>query len=158
MQNLNRKINGEEAPKTFLRGCRACVFQCGRVGVCLRHSHHFASYHHIISHNITSYIILHQRHETWIRSWSSAHASSKQKGAKARSKLQEIQFYQLCCKKVSLFTEHGYLSLRSTDLFFTKHEKKGRCFFAEGSKMVCVQNFMHRKEINCNNLHIPNIT
>jgi hypothetical protein len=23
--------------------------------------------------------------------------------------------------------------------FFTKHEKKGRCFFAEGSKMVCVQ-------------------
>jgi hypothetical protein len=22
-------------------------------------------------------------------------------------------------------------------LFFTKHEKKGRCFFAEGSKMVC---------------------
>jgi hypothetical protein len=23
--------------------------------------------------------------------------------------------------------------------FFTKHEKKGRCFFAEGSKTVCVQ-------------------
>jgi hypothetical protein len=22
-------------------------------------------------------------------------------------------------------------------LFFTKHEKKGRCFFAEGSKTVC---------------------
>jgi hypothetical protein len=37
--------------------------------------------------------------------------------------------------------------------FFTKHEKKGRCFFAEGSKTVCV-NFMHRKEISYNNLHI----
>jgi hypothetical protein len=23
--------------------------------------------------------------------------------------------------------------------FFTKHEKKGRCFFVEGSKMVCAQ-------------------
>ena len=54
------EIEDEEAQKSFLRGCRACVFQCGRVGVCLRHPHHFASYHHIISHNITSYIILHQ--------------------------------------------------------------------------------------------------
>jgi hypothetical protein len=24
-------------------------------------------------------------------------------------------------------------------LFFTKHENKGRCFFAKGSKMVCTQ-------------------
>jgi hypothetical protein len=54
------EIEGEEAQKSFLRGCRAYVFQCGRVGVCLRHPHHFASYHRIISHNITSYIILHQ--------------------------------------------------------------------------------------------------
>ena len=60
MQNLHRKVNGEEAQKSFLRGCRACVLQCGRVGVCLQHPHHFSSsYHHIISHNITSYIILH---------------------------------------------------------------------------------------------------
>jgi hypothetical protein len=71
------EIEDEEAQKSFLRGCRACVFQCGRVGVCLRHSHHFASYHHIISHNITSYIILHQRHKNRIRSQSSANASSK---------------------------------------------------------------------------------
>jgi hypothetical protein len=60
MQNLYHRIEGEEAQKSFLRGCRACVFQCGRVGVCLQHPHHFASYHHIISHNIKSYIILHQ--------------------------------------------------------------------------------------------------
>jgi hypothetical protein len=53
------EIEGEEAQKSFLRGCRACVFQCGRVGVCLWHPHHFASCRHIISHNITSYIILH---------------------------------------------------------------------------------------------------
>jgi hypothetical protein len=28
---------------------------------------------------------------------------------------------------------------RRGDLFFTKHEKEGMCFFAEGSKMVCTQ-------------------
>jgi hypothetical protein len=28
---------------------------------------------------------------------------------------------------------------RRGDSFFTKHEKKGRCFFAEGSKMVRTQ-------------------
>jgi hypothetical protein len=28
---------------------------------------------------------------------------------------------------------------RRGDFFFAKHEKKGRCFFAEGSKMVCTQ-------------------
>ena len=33
-------------------------------------------------------------------------------------------------------------------IFFTTHEKKGRCFFAEGSKVVCIQSFMHRKEFN----------
>jgi hypothetical protein len=41
--------------------------------------------------------------------------------------------------------------------FFTKHEKKGRCFFAEGSKTICVQSFMHRKEIYYSNLHVPSI-
>jgi hypothetical protein len=38
--------------------------------------------------------------------------------------------------------------------FFMKHEKKGRCFFAEGSKNGMYVSFMHRKEINYNNLHI----
>jgi hypothetical protein len=46
---------------------------------------------------------------------------------------------------ISLVTRRD-LSLRSTDIFryeaciffFTKHEKKGRCFFAEGSKTVCM--------------------
>jgi hypothetical protein len=41
----------------------------------------------------------------------------KQKCAEARSKLWENNFIR----------HHS----------FTKHEKKGRCFFAEGSKIVC---------------------
>jgi hypothetical protein len=60
------------------------------------------------------------------------------------------------------FTKLGYSSseryVNSCDIekiFFTKHEKKGRCFFAEGSKMVCMQNFMHRKELKTiNRLYI----
>jgi hypothetical protein len=151
------EIEGEETQKSFIRGCRACVFQCGRVGVCLRYPQHFASYHHIISHNITSYIVLHQWHKNRIRSQSSANASSKWKCAKARSKLWEIQ---PCHKK-------GYLSLRSMDFFlyeawisfFTKHEKEGKMFFRRRLKNSMYVSFMHRKEINCNNLHIQfNIT
>jgi hypothetical protein len=38
--------------------------------------------------------------------------------------------------------------------FFTKHERKRRCFFAEGSKNGMCVNFMHRKEIYYNNLHV----
>jgi hypothetical protein len=45
------------------------------------------------------------------------------------------------------FTKYG-CSYEAQKLFFTKHEKKGRCFFAEGSKTVCIQSFMHRKELN----------
>jgi hypothetical protein len=46
---------------------------------------------------------------------------------------------------ISLVTRRD-LYLQSMDIFlyeawiffFTKHEKNGRCFFAEGSKMACV--------------------
>jgi hypothetical protein len=52
---------------------------------------------------------------------------------------------------ISSDVEEGIYSLRSIDVFmkcgcsyeakkffFTKHEKKGRCFFAERSKIVCI--------------------
>jgi hypothetical protein len=116
------EIEGEEAQKSFLRGCKACVFHCGRVGVCLRHHHHFASYHHIILHSITSYIISHQWHENWIRSWFSANASSNWKSAKARSKFRDLSL-----RSMDIFLYEAWI------FFFTKHEKKGRCFFVEGS-------------------------
>jgi hypothetical protein len=38
-------------------------------------------------------------------------------------------------RKGSPFAKHGYF-YEAWIFFFTKHEKKGRCFFAEGSKMV----------------------
>jgi hypothetical protein len=62
MQSLNAsEIEDEETQKTFLRGCR--VWVCFRVGMCLQHKHHAASYHRIISHNIISYIMSHQQQD-----------------------------------------------------------------------------------------------
>jgi hypothetical protein len=62
MQSLNTtEIEGEETQKMFLRGCRVLV--CFRVGMRLRHKHHDASYHRIISHSITSYIMSHHQQD-----------------------------------------------------------------------------------------------
>jgi hypothetical protein len=36
------------------------------------------------------------------------------------------------------FGKYSFIRLVIRDLFFTKHEKKGRCFFAECSKTLCV--------------------
>jgi hypothetical protein len=86
----------------------------------------------------------------------------------------EIQFHQLCCKRRDLlFTNHrcfyeAWMFLRSLDVltkhgyfheawtfFFTKHEKKGRCFFRRRLKngmyikVLCIA-----KKWITNNLHI----
>jgi hypothetical protein len=72
------------------------------------------------------------------------------KCAKAQSKLRNTISLALLQKKGSLvyaawmflrsldvLTKHGYFH-EAGIFFFTKHEKKGRCFFAEGSKTVCI--------------------
>ena len=43
----------------------------------------------------------------------------------------------LCLQSWDVFTKHGYFH-EAQIFFFTKHENKGRCFFAEGSKTVCM--------------------
>jgi hypothetical protein len=37
-------------------------------------------------------------------------------------------------QKMGSLVYEAWIFLRSMDFFFTTHEKKGRCFFAEGSK------------------------
>jgi hypothetical protein len=60
MQNLHRKINGKEIPIVPKGTQRLCVsvWACGCASS--TSASFFASYHHIISHSITSYIISHQ--------------------------------------------------------------------------------------------------
>jgi hypothetical protein len=129
MQNLHRKINGEETQKSFLRGCRVCVFQCGCVGVCLWHWYHFASYHHIISHSITSYVILHQRHENQIRS------KLRQMLRKNENVLRhEVSFGKYSF--ITFVTKEGIPLCEAWIFFLYEAWKEGRCFFAEGSKTV----------------------
>jgi hypothetical protein len=92
--------------------------------VCLRHRHHFASCHHIISHNITS-------------------ISYRINGTKIG---YEAKLRQILCQNENVlrhevnFGKYNFIRLAIEGAsFFTKHEKKGGCFFAEGSKTVCVQ-------------------
>jgi hypothetical protein len=51
--------------------------------------------------------------------------------------LGKYNFVSLVTKEGVHFCEHGYF-YEAWIFFFTKHEKKGRCFFAEGSKTVCM--------------------
>jgi hypothetical protein len=147
-------------PKGTQRLC-VSVWVCGCESSSL--ASFFASYHHIISHSITSYIISHLWHELTTKSIFGEY-SVKWKCAKAQSR--KIQLRQLCCKRrVLLFTKHGCFyevwkflrgmvvftkngySHEARIFFFTKHEKKGRCFFAEGSKTVCKVSCITKKWI-----------
>jgi hypothetical protein len=60
-----------------------------------------------------------------------------------------------CLRSIDVFTKFG-CSLRSVDVltrhkkfFFTKHEKKGRCFSPKAQKRFVYKSFMHRKEVHC---------
>jgi hypothetical protein len=133
------EIEGEEAQKSFLRGCIACVFQCGRVGVCLWHPHHFASYI-ITSFCITSHHTSYCINDTRIEYGADLRQMLRQNEKVLR---HEVSFGKYSF--FSLVTRRG-LSLQSMDIFlyeawisfFTKHEKKGRCFFPKAQKRyVC---------------------
>jgi hypothetical protein len=93
--------------QSFLRECKDCVFQCGSVSMCLRHHYHFASYHHIISHSITSYIIFHQLHKNGIRNRFS------EKNVKVTRRKLRIIASSACTQKKDLF-------LRSMDIFILR--------------------------------------
>jgi hypothetical protein len=49
----------------------------------------------------------------------------------------KYSFISLVIEEGIPFAKHGYFC-EAWIFFFTKHEKKGRCFFAEGSKTVCM--------------------
>jgi hypothetical protein len=92
--------------------------------VCLRHRHHFVSCHHIILHNI---------HHT------SYHINDIKIGYEAKLRQILCQNENVLRHEVN-FRKYSFIRLVIEGAsFFTKHENKGRCFFAEGSKTVCVQ-------------------
>jgi hypothetical protein len=91
--------------------------------VCLRHHHHLASYHHSVQHNITSYIISRQQ----------------QKGLNTKQVFGKTFVKENMLKHEANSGKYIFIGLTKGGVYlFTKHEKKGRCFFAEGSKMVRV--------------------
>jgi hypothetical protein len=126
-------------PKTSLRGCRVLcvpVWAC----VCVRHHHHIASYHRIIPHNITSYIISHQQQKEWVRSRSSA----------------KICWMKMCRSTKQTFGRYNIIATDSPlkMAFLYKAWKERKMFFRRRLKNSMCVNFMHRKEIYYNNLYV----
>jgi hypothetical protein len=133
------------------------VFQCGYVSSAL--ASFFASYHHIISHSITSYIISHQWHQLETKPIF-GECFKKWKGAKAQSKLRIIASSVLIWKKESIVYE-ALAFLRSVDVL-TRHKNSSLWSMKrrEGSFSSKAQKrYVHK--ISCiaknwitNNLHI----
>jgi hypothetical protein len=76
-------------------------------------------HHNIISFRITLHHTSYRINDTKIE----YEAKLRQALHQNENVLRKIQFYHTCHRRA----------------LFTKHEKKGRCFFTEGSKTVCVQ-------------------
>jgi hypothetical protein len=119
--------------------------------MCLRHHYHFASYHHIISHSIASHHTSYCINDTRMEYGADFR--------KTLSKLHEVNFElqlrqpahkrgsSLCEAWISLF-------LRTTDLFSLRSMKRRKDVFCRRLKNGMYVSFMHRREINYNNLHI----
>jgi hypothetical protein len=130
----SRKINGKEipiVPKGTQRWC-VPVWACGCVSSAPPSS--FASYHHIIPHSITSYIILHRWHELNTKSTFGDYFI-KNENVLRHKVSWEMQLHQLYCKRRDpLFTKLGcfyeaWIFSQSTDFFLYEAWKEGNVFF-----------------------------
>jgi hypothetical protein len=113
--------------------------------------------HHIItSFRITSHHTSYRINDTRIEYGAVFRQMLRQNEKVLRHEVSfgKYSFISLVTKKGSLFVKHGYLSLRSMDLFLYEAWKEGKVFFRRRLKNDMYVSFMHHKEINYNNLHI----
>jgi hypothetical protein len=80
--------------------------------MCLQHHYHFASYHHIISRSITSYIILHQCHKNGI--WS-RFSENTVKATQSKLRITASSAYT---QKRDLSAKHGSRYFYEPQIFF----------------------------------------
>jgi hypothetical protein len=92
-----------------------------------------ASYHHIILHNIASFIILHHR-----KQWEKKENCSFKDTTLGRVVfIRGLYLWQRYSYATSTTRPSKLLQQRRRiSFFFMKREKKGRCFFTCSSKMV----------------------
>jgi hypothetical protein len=112
------------------------------MGFYLRHKHHFASYHRIISRSIISYIILHQQKvvenkencsfENTCRIMKECVVAQNMPSADIFLHRRRI-FASSNTIQQSWQNTHYWINRRGT-FFFVKHEKKGRCFSPAAQK------------------------
>jgi hypothetical protein len=115
---------------------------CTRMAFYLWHKHHFASYHHIISHSIISYIILHQQKAKEKK--ENCSFENNYRIMKECVVTQSMPSADIFLHKKGIFVssitmqqsrqDTHYRIDRKGIFFFVKHEKKGMCFFASSSK------------------------
>jgi hypothetical protein len=113
--------------------------------------------HHIItSFRITSHYTSYRINDTRIEYGADFRQMLRQNEKVLRHEVSfgKCSLISLVTKKGSLFAKHGYLSLWSMDLFLYEAWKEGKVFFRQRLKNGMYVSFMHRKEINYNNLHI----
>jgi hypothetical protein len=115
------------------------------VGMCIRHKHHVASYHCIIPHSITSYIVSHQQQKLSMKQIFGNNAMSDNV-LRHEANLRQIQFYMESLLTHNGFAIKGLFSLRSI-------KRREGVFSPKAQNGMCV-NFMHRKEIYYINLHV----
>ena len=141
---------------------KECVLHWGMC-VGLRCKYHFCMslHHYIISHNITSYIILHQWHKKGIQCWSSENASKKWNCAKAQNKFwRNTTSSALMWRKKSIVDEALMFLwrlenvLRSIKALLYEAWKEGKVFFAAGSKTVCTKKFHASQRTELQTIHI----
>ena len=138
MQNLYHRNRRRRSSKVVPKGMQSLcvpVLACGYVSLASSSFlHHIITSFRITSHH-TSYCI----NDTRIEYEADLRQMLRQNKKVLR---HEVSFEKYSF--ISLVTRRD-LSLQSMDIFlyeawiffFTKHEKKGRCCFAEGSKTVC---------------------
>jgi hypothetical protein len=113
--------------------------------------HHIITSFRITSHH-TSYCINDTRIEYEAHLRQMLHQNKKV--LRHKVSFGGYNFVSLVTRR-DIFLQSTYIFLyEAWILFFMKHEKKGRCFFRKMLKNGMCVNFMHRKEINYNNLHI----
>jgi hypothetical protein len=93
----------------------------------LWHKHHFASYHHNISHSIASYIILHQ--QMTMEKKGNCSFKNTCRIAKECDTLQHIS-----SADIFYYTKPTFVNSDIRKIFFATHEKKGRCFSPKAQK------------------------
>jgi hypothetical protein len=111
-------------------------------------SHHTIITCRIASHHTSSYIRKRLRRKKGNHSFTNTCRNAKERDMAQHIFSADITYYM----------KQTFVATGIRKILFAKHEKKGRCFFAEGPKMVCTQiSCITKKYITLEYVQISNV-